>query len=131
MRCCAAGRVERPQRKFPMLAASGEKAASGGEAVGLEVERAIGRRLFERGKVGLFDLKTANEDDFVLDTGGLEEVAELEVVDVDTSWDDIGFRLDVLHRTRHCGVLYEDARGKSRASERGGGWEEDTAGGSR
>ncbi len=73
-----------------MLTTCREETASGGEAVGLKVERAIGGRWFEGGKVGLLDLKTADEEDLVLDASGLEKIAKLEMMDVDAGGDDLG-----------------------------------------
>ena len=100
--------MQRTQCELAVLAPGGEKSTSGDEAVGLKVEGTVGGGWLERCKVGLLDLKAADKEHLVLDAGGLEKVAELEVVDVDTGGDDVWVGgIDVLHSTGHLSLRAE------------------------
>ena len=85
------------------MTACSQKTTTGGEAVGREIESAVDRGLLERGKVGLLDLKPADEEEVVLDAGGLKKVTKLKMVDVDASRDDVWMGIDVLYLARHGG----------------------------
>lgn len=84
-----------------MLTTSSEKTAASGETVGLKVERAIGGCGLVAGKVSLLDLETADKQDLVLDAGVLKEIAQLKMMDVDASLDDLGIRVDMIDAACH------------------------------
>lgn len=84
-----------------MLATCSEKAAARSQTVGLKVERAVGRRRFESGEIGLLDLRAADKEDLIFDTGMLEKIAQLKVMDVDASTDDVRNGVDMLDAASH------------------------------
>lgn len=85
-----------------MLTTSREQATAGSEAIGLKVEGAVGGRCFECGEIGLLYLESAHKENLVFDACGLEEIAKLKMVNVDTGGDDGWVSdVDVLNSSGH------------------------------
>lgn len=73
-----------------MLTTCSKKTTADGEAIGLEIERAVNRRRFERSKVGLFDLESTDKENLIGCLRRLQQVSELKMEDIDSGRDDFG-----------------------------------------
>lgn len=85
-----------------MLTARSEETASCSKTVGLEVKCAVGGRLLEGSEISLLDLESTDEQDLVFDASRLKKVTELEMMDIDASWDDVWVGIDMLHSASHA-----------------------------